>query len=385
MTGIEMPNATPAAAGLSDAPRRRVWLPALLVLGLAACSQGGGDSAEATDENEKEEVLPTPVELAVVTTGDISAVYTGTATLEADAEATIMAKVGGEIVSLLVSEGETVTEGQAVARLDDDRLTLEVKRTRANLEKTRQDYARNVELHSKGLLPAGTYEGLKYDLDALQAAHELARLELSYATVRAPFDGTISERLVKAGNAVTANQGIFRITDLDPLVAYLYVPEREFSKLAVDQPVSMTLDALPEQRFSGHIAMISPVIDPNTATFKVTAQLTDSAGRLKPGMFGRVSVEFDKRRNVPMVPRIALLADEVTPNVFVVKDGVAKRREISVGYSSNGFFEVLDGLVPGDQVVVIGQNGLKQDAVVHVIPPGESVAKIKPRDKDDDE
>ncbi|MEO1574749.1 MAG: efflux RND transporter periplasmic adaptor subunit, partial [Pseudomonadota bacterium] len=349
-----------------------------------ACGQSGDESAAEGSDDKEEEVLPTPVELAAVTTGDISAVYSGTATLEADGEAMIMAKVGGELVTLLVNEGDFVDEGQPVAKLDDARLALEVKRTRANLEKTRQDYERNVELHSKGLLPAGTYEGLKYDLDALRAAHDLAQLELSYATVRAPFSGTISERLVKAGNTVTANQSIFRITDLDPLIAYLYVPEREFSKLGVDQPVSMTLDALPGQAFSGHVSLISPVIDPTTATFKVTVQLSDSEGRLKPGMFGRVSVEFDTRKNVPLVPRVALLADEVTPSVFVVSDGVAKRREISVGYTSNGHFEVVDGLSPGEQVVVIGQNGLKQDALVHVIPPGESVAKIKPKKDDDD-
>lgn len=356
---------------------------AVVALGLAACGSQGEEDAATDTEEDAEEVLPTPVELAAVTTGDISAVYTGTATLEADGEAMIMAKVGGELIELLVNEGDSVTEGQPVARIDDARLRLEVKRARANVEKTRQDYDRNVELHSKGLLPAGTYEGLKYDLDALRAAHQLAQLELSYATVRAPFSGTISERMVKAGNTVTANQSIFQITDLDPLIAYLYVPEREFSKLGVDQPVSVTLDALPGQTFLGHVARISPVIDPATATFKVTVQLTDSEGRLKPGMFGRVSVEFDTREDVPLVPRVALLADEVTPSVFVVTDGVAKRREISIGYTSNGHFEVVDGLSPGEQVVVIGQNGLKQDALVHVIPPGESVAKIKPKKEDE--
>jgi membrane fusion protein (multidrug efflux system) len=362
----------------------------LLLMSALAFSLGGcgGDNApaadDATEEEEKEEVLPTPVELAMVRSGDISALYTGTATLEADGEAMVMAKVGGELVELLVNEGDRVEAGQPVARLDGDRLALEVKRAKANLDKTRQEYERNVELHQKGLLPAGTYEGLKYDLDALRAAYELARLELSYTTVRAPITGIISERMVKAGNTVSASQGIFAITDLEPLLAYLFVPERQFSKLKKDQKVSMTVDALPGQVFEGRVQLISPVIDPATATFKVTAELNDESEQLKPGMFGRVSIEFDTHRNVPLVPRVALLNTDVDSAVFVVEDGVAKRRSVRVGYTSDGDIEVLDGLSAGEQVVVIGQNGLKQDALVHVIPPGESVAKIKPKKEEDE-
>lgn len=363
----------------------KLLLPLMLGFALIGCSDGAEKSADNNDagEDKKEEILPTPVELAVVRSGNISAVYTGTATLEADGEATVMAKVGGQLTALLVNEGDQVVAGQPVARLDGDRLALEVKRAKANLDKTRQEYDRNVELHQKGLLPAGTYEGLKYDLDALKAAYELSRLELSYTTVRAPISGTISERLVKAGNTVSASQGIFSITDLEPLLAYLYVPERQFSKLKKDQSVAMTVDALPGQEFEGRVQLISPVIDPATATFKVTAEINDISGQLKPGMFGRVSVEFDTHENVPLVPRVALLNTDIESAVFVVEDGVAKRRAIRVGYTSNGDIEVVDGLVPGEQVVVIGQNGLKQDALVHVIPPGESVAKIKPK-KDDE-
>ncbi|MFK7886109.1 MAG: efflux RND transporter periplasmic adaptor subunit [Gammaproteobacteria bacterium] len=363
----------------------RLLVPLALSFALIGC--GGKPSPAAEDapkEEKKEEVLPTPVELATVRTGDISAIYTGTATLEADGEAMVMAKVGGELVALLVNEGDRVEAGQPVARLDGDRLALEVKRAKANLEKTRQEYERNVELHQKGLLPAGTYEGLKYDLDALKAAYELARLELSYTTVRAPIAGIISERMVKAGNTVNASQGIFAVTDLEPLLAYLYVPERQFSKLKKGQGVVMTVDALPNQSFEGRVQLISPVIDPTTATFKVTAEINDASEQLKPGMFGRVHVEFDTHQNVPLVPRVALLNTDTESAVFVVEDGVAKRRPIRVGYTSNGDIEVTDGLSAGEQVVVIGQNSLKQDALVHVIPPGESVAKIKPKKQDDE-
>ena len=127
--------------------RARTWLLATLVLAVAGCQNG--DNAKADEESE-EEVLPTPVEVAVVSSGNISAVYTGTATLEADGEALVMAKVGGLIEKLLVNEGDVVKVNQPIARIEDDRLKLEVKRARANLERTAQEYRRNVELHEKG-------------------------------------------------------------------------------------------------------------------------------------------------------------------------------------------------------------------------------------------
>ncbi len=374
------------------------WLLALMgvaLLGLAGCGQANGDAGddaadgeaevEEQKEDEEEEVLPTPVEVAAVEIGDIQAVYTGTATLEADGEATVMAKVGGELLELLVHEGDFVEAGQVVARVDDARLRLEVMRSKANLDKARQEYQRNIELHEKGLLPAGTFESLKFDLDALKAAHELAKLELSYTSVKAPITGTISERLVKAGNTIAANTGVFRITDLDPLLAYLYVPERDYEKLAKGQPVRMSVDAIPSTVFSGEVQLISPVIDPNSGTFKVTAAVKDASGRLAPGMFGRVNVVYDTRESVPLIPRVALLDVNSDASVFIIEDDVAKRRMVTTGYSSGPNIEVLTGLEAGEKVVVIGQSGLKQDARVQVIEPGASVARIRPKSDEDED
>lgn len=369
------------------AHRHARWLPvlALLALGLGGCN-GDARGQEATGDNAgDEETLPTPVEVAEVTVGSITARYAGVTSLEADGEATAMAKVGGEIKALLVAEGDTVVAGQPVAQLDDERLRLEVKRSKASLEKTRQEYQRNLELHQKGLLSAGTFESLKFDLDALQVAYDLARLELSYATVRAPIGGIVSQRLVKAGNTITANSPVFRITDLEPLIAYLHVPEREYRKLKKGQSAQLVLDALPGQVFTGKVALISPVIDPATATFKVTTEVSDASGQLKPGMFGRVTIDYDTRSDVPLVPRVALLSNERETSVFVVADDVARRRDVTVGYANGGVREVIDGLAPGEQVVVIGQNGLKDETAVHVIPPGASVARIKAKDEKKDD
>ena len=352
----------------------------LLVLGLislslaAGCSRGPGGNAEA-NEDDAEEAAPIPVEVKVATRGDVEASYTGTVSLEAYAEARVIAKVGGEVVSIEVEEGDKVEAGQLMARLDGDRLRLEVERNRANVAKLRQDYQRNVELHEKGLISTGTFESQRYELEALQAALDLAELDLSYTQIRAPIDGVIAERMIKVGNTIKINDPVFQVTRLDPLLADLFVPERDFNKLAAGLVAHLRVDALPGRFFTGVIARISPVVDPQTGTFKVTIEVEDPSGALKPGMFGRVGIVYDVHRDAVLVPRVAVVDDQTEPAVFVVEEGLANRRPVTTGYAAGENIEILTGLEGGERVVIVGQNGLKDGGKVEVIsdldPPAD--------------
>ncbi len=344
----------------------------LLVLGLISlslatgCSRGADGSAEANEE-DTEEAAPIPVEVKVATRGDVEASYTGTVSLEAYAEARVIAKVGGEVVTIAVEEGDKVKAGQLMARLDGDRLRLEVERNRANVAKLRQDYQRNVELHEKGLISTGTFESQRYELEALQAALDLAELDLSYTQIRAPIDGVIAERMIKVGNTIKINDPVFQVTRLDPLLADLFVPERDFNKLAAGLDAHLRVDALPGRFFKGVIARISPVVDPQTGTFKVTIEVEDPSGALKPGMFGRVGIVYDIHRDAVLVPRVAVVDDQTDPAVFVVEEGLASRRPVTTGYAAGENIEILTGLDGGERVVIVGQNGLKDGGKVEVI------------------
>ena len=148
------------------------------------------------------------------------------------------------------------------------------------------------------------------NLEAAKAEYDLARLDLHYTQIRAPFAGFISERLVRVGNLVSNLEPVFRITSYDPLLAVLHVPERELSVLGKGLPVSVSVDAWPGETFYGEVTRISPVIDPGTGTFRVTAEITDERGKLKPGLFGRVQVLYDTHANVTVIPRSAVISED---------------------------------------------------------------------------
>jgi len=351
----------------------RIWPVAILGLILLASCQSdavsdGAADADASEAEESEDDAPAiPVETAAASRADIYAMYSGTAPIEADAEAGVIAKVAGEIREILVEEGDDVTTGQLLARLDGDRLRLELMQSEANLRKAQRDYQRNVDLKDKSLVSAGDFEKIKYEMDALEATYNLAKLELSYTEIRAPIDGVIAERFVKVGNTLDVNAVTFQVTSLEPLIAYLHVPEREYRRIARDQTAVIEVDALQGSEFQATVARISPVVDPDTGTFKITVEVSDPTRRLKPGMFGRINIVYDMHPQALQVPRSAIIDEAGETSVFIVEDEKAVRRLIKTGYANNGHIEIVDGLTGSEKLVVVGQAGLREGSKVSII------------------
>ena len=332
--------------------------------GLGACNGSEGSLADATPTDSAPAI---PVEVATPVRGDIVSAYTGTAPIEAFADATVVAKVGGEVVEILAEEGDAVTRGQILARLDGDRLRLTQAEIKARLDRLRQDHARNRELLARDLISQGDFDKIRFEMQALEASHDLARLELGYTEIRAPIDGIVSERFIKTGNTIDVQSPAFKVTSLEPLVSYLHVPEREYRRLRAGLDADVSVDALPGETFDGIVARTAPVVDPATGTFKLTIEISDESRRLKPGMFGRIRVESDRREDALRIPRNAILEQEGSAFVFVVTEGFARRREIQPGYVDGAQVEILDGIMDGEQVVVVGHSNLKDGAAVAVV------------------
>lgn len=353
---------------------------------LAACGKANGDSA---GKEAKDEVPAVPVEVAATRRAEMAAIYSGTAPIESERKAFVMPKVKGEIRAVLADEGQRVREGQTLARLDGDQLRLEVALYEATMRKLERDYARNVELQGKGLISATAIDNLKYELEAAKANWDLARLQLSYTEIRSPISGTVTQRLdvVKVGNTVTpvggviesADSSLFVVEDLDSLMLRVNVPERELAKLSVGQPAELSFDAVPGRSFAGQVALISPYIDAQTATFPVRIRVTETGGLLRPGMFARVAIVYERKPDALQIPRTALLDGDGPPKVFVVQDGKAAERTVELGLSNGAMIEVVSGLKDGEQVVVVGQGAVKPGAAVRIVnTPARPAARQQP-------
>ncbi len=199
----------------------------------------------------------------------------------------MLARVAGEVVELFAEEGDFVASGQPLARLDGERLRLEMLAARAEMEQRRKELARYTELAGRGLVSKAMFEDLKYDAEALEATYELKKLNYEYATIRAPIAGIVSMREIKLGQNVPANATTFRVTDNRKLVAYLQIPQSELVKFAAGHTATVEVDSAPGLAFPATIARISPTIDTRNGTFRATAYVDNHDGALVPGMFAR--------------------------------------------------------------------------------------------------
>lgn len=342
---------------------------------LAACG-GNKQSADGKDGKEAKQEVAVPVEVAEVAKGSISAVYANTTSLEAEDEATVVAKFSEIVTEIYVEEGDYVEKGQVLAQLNTDKLELELKRSEANLRRLKAELERNKRIYEKKMVSSDVYERLKFDYEAQKAAYDLSKLELKYATITAPIEGVVSQRMVKVGNMVRINDPLFKVTDFDPLHAVLHVPESELQKLKVDQAAWVQVDAQKGTLFKGHVKRISPVVDSASGTFKVTVEVKDPEKKLKPGMFGRVGIVYANHEDTLLVDKNALIADSEIPAVFVVKDGQAIKQHVTTGFENERQIEVINGLLLGDRVVVAGQNSLKNESKVEVLNGTASKAEM---------
>ena len=333
-------------------------IPATILVLSSALISGCGVEASIPEADAIQASTPVPVETAMPSRSDINATYYASASLASDADASVTARVGGEIVELLVEEGDRVEVGQVLARLDGERLRLEMLSASANLDRAKREYKRNTDLHERGLVSSAMFEGLKYDLASLQAAYDLKRLNYDYSNIRAPIDGVVSSREVKTGENLNPGQIAFRITETSELVAYLQIPQAELAKFAAGHKATVKVAAIPDNYFEATIVRISPTIDARSGTFRATVAINNSDGYLAPGMFGRFTISYERHTNALVIPANALLGEDEETTVYVVQNNEVVRRNVEVGIEENGLVEILSGLLDDEQVVVIGNSGL---------------------------
>jgi len=337
---------------------------------VSAC--GVGEASPGPDALNQANATPLPVEVIQPRKADIFATYHATTTLTSDADAPVAARVGGEVTEIFVEEGDRVVQGQVLARLDGERLKLEMEQAKANLEKTSREYQRYINLHERGLVSSAAFEDMQFELDGLRATYELKRLNYEYTYIRAPIAGVVAAREIKLGQHLNAQETTFRVTDTSQLVAHLKIPQTELARITAGDDAEIRVDALPDDVFVATIARISPTIDLRNGTFRATAYVDNTAGLLAPGMFGRFDIAYERHENALTIPVDAVLDEDNESVVYVVSDGAAERRAVKTGIVDGGVVEILSGIEEEDRIVVTGQSSLRDGSRVLASVPNNA-------------
>ena len=326
---------------------------------------GGGEGAGTAVPVEVVEILP----------GEISAFIETNGTLEAEREVDIVARAGGPLVALHTEEGMQVKAGELLAQIDEAEARAQVEIAKVALQDAELVHNRAKASLENAVVSQEVYDSALSGLESARAQLVGNEIQLSYTQIAAPFDGLIIQRAVKFGETVTVGQQLFRISDFDPLLCTIGVPERDLTRLSIGQPAILEVEAFPGELFQGRVLRISPVVDSATGTIRVTLEV-DRHGRLSPGMFAGVRLVTDVRDNALIMPKRALSLESLADSIFVVEDGVAYRRNVTLGYEEDDRVEVTAGLSANDRVIVVGQDGLTDATPVQIlVGPGGGGAR----------
>jgi membrane fusion protein (multidrug efflux system) len=360
--------------------RRLPPLPLLFLAGLAACSGGNADTGSAAAGGGRPgggdaPAAAVPVEVAEVERRSIAAYIETNGVLEAENEVDLVARITGPIVELAAEEGMVVRKGALLARIDEAETRAQVEIAEVRLREAERSYERATASKLNALISEEAYEQILAAKEAAQAQLVDQRIRLGYTRIEAPFDAIVIERVVKHAEHVTVNQRLFRISDFDPLLCPIQVPEKELGRLKLGQRAHLTVEAWSGERFPARVLRISPVVEAATGTIRVTLEV-EARRKLRPGMFASVFLEIDTREDALAIPRAALALESLGDTVFVARDGEAKRREVRLGYEEADVVEVLSGLEEGERVIVVGQEGLSDGTPVRVVkgPGAEGLA-----------
>lgn len=348
----------------------------ILVLGLVSQTGCGSKaSANGNDENKSEKKVEEnekkseriPVEVTSVTKGDIAASILFSANLETERMVDIFPRVNGIIEDIKVEEGDFVEKGQVLLEIEPDAYELAEKRARLNYQQSEANFNRLESMFEKDLISKEDFEDAKYSLEIAHVNWEEAKLNLEYTRVTAPITGYIGERLCRPGDRIQPSDKLFLVANTDEFIAVIHVPEKELATVEKDQIAYLKSDNLGTIQFPGWVKRISPIVDANSGTFKVTVGVKNEDQILRPGMFVNVHVITEQHENTLLVPKTAVVYESDKMNVFVVRDSLAHKITLKNGFQDHEKIEVLDNLVEGEKIIVVGQSGLKDKTPVKIV------------------
>jgi len=352
---------------------RSFWTRAAIALAAATWLAGCGEKTETAAPDAS------PVLAAAVESMRIEDRIEATGELRAPNAAGVAAQVGGQITKLVRDEGVAAAAGDVVIEIDPERRDLELRTARAMLAQAdaqateaERDLVRMEKLHAEGVAADAKLDSMRTKLRLARSSRDAAGAQLGMAergardsTVRAPFAGLVARRYVSEGEFVQPGQKLFDLVALDPIEVEFTLPERDSSRVVMGQPVAVRVAPFPDEVFQAEVSVIAPTIDPTTRTLRVKARMSNTEGRLRPGLFARADLGVAVREGVAMIPEEAVLQRADGAVAYrVVAGGRAERRKIKVGVIRAGRVEVSEGLAIGDQVVVRGQDQLVDGAAV---------------------
>ncbi len=288
-------------------------------------------------------------------------------------------EVSGRIAQMNFRDGDRVKKGQVLVQLDDQLQLAQVQQSQAELSIALANHKRNEELVAQNFISKRSVDESAAALEVAQAKLALSKATAQRMKILAPFDAIAGIRTANVGDYLKDGADVVNLEDIDAVFVDFRLPERFQNKIKRGQTASVTLDALPGQKFVSFVQAVDPLIDANGRSIGVRGCIDNRQLRLRPGMFARVTAVFGERERALVVPEEAIVPQGQRVLVYRVVDGkekdekIAQRVEVKVGIRRPGKVEIIEGIAEGDVIVTAGQQRLQRDGQpVRIIEVGRA-------------
>lgn len=339
--------------------------PLITSLGASACVRTAASATTDADTT----AVPVVAHAALLSTRAWSTTASGI--VQANATVDVAFQVPGKVVTVGTDEGQPVRAGQAIASLDATEYQLAVVQASAQADRAARDRDRNQPLLASGGIAPADMDHLESGARQSAAAADLAKKHLADARLAAPISGIVARRTIEVGATVAPGQTVFTIVDLDPVRVRVGVPEADVGHITEGAAATVRIPAL-DTSFAGRVSLIGVAADPTTRSYTVEISVPNRARRLRAGMVAEATITTRESMAALMVPANAVLHDggvNGSTIVYVLDHDAARAhaRRVTTGIARGDSLQITSGIAADDQVVVAGQQRLRDGASVQTV------------------
>ncbi len=305
------------------------------------------------------------VSIEKVKLSDIEMSFTANGIFGANQDLSLVTEYAGKVVSITVDEGSKVSKGQVLAKFDTELAQAEYNTAKANLERLKQDRERYKNTMQSGGISQQQLDEINLNVVRAESAFIAAKRKLDESTIKSPINGTIHQRYIEQGSFLGVGAKVFDIVDVSSLNLKVNANESQVVLIKTGDPVEVKSPVFPGKTAKGKVKFIAPKADA-ALNFGVEILVDNTGSELRAGMYGTASFRFPKQAQTILIPRSTFIESVSSNKIYVLEDGKAVQRDVIAGRIIGERVEVLQGVKPGESVIINGQINLTDGIEVQV-------------------
>lgn len=279
----------------------------------------------------------------------------------------LMAKIGGTIEEVLVTEGNHVKKGDILARIEEIDYKIASERAQALFTQAKDDFARDLALFKKGVTPTATLDTNRTRMQTAKADYDNAQLMLERTVITSPMDGVIRRLDAKIGLQLAVGDPIAEILETDRVKAVIGIPESDVTAVRKLDTVTLTIQALDDKNIQASKHFLSPAPETTARIYNLELKIDNPGGEVLTGMFVRADIIKASVEDSISIPFYSVISRNDEQYVYIEEEGLAVKKSVSLGIMENWMVQVVDGLDVGDKLIVEGHRDVEEGQKINVI------------------